>query len=118
MLSFPRELQNLVLREFSPVERHRFSLVNKKARELVLQHNQQTFRIRRVLLRFLDTLYNVARFRILQYELGLLVSGSTALQFFSDVVYPDSDLDTYVELVKFRPYADFLLEIGYVFDPI
>ncbi|KAF5340169.1 hypothetical protein D9758_014990 [Tetrapyrgos nigripes] len=112
MFSFPRELQNLVLREFSSVDRHRFSLVNKKARELVLGHNERSFRIRQFLLRFFGALANVARFRILQYELGLLVSGSTALQFFFD------DLDTYVELIKFRPYADFLLEIGYVFDPI
>ncbi|KAF5340172.1 hypothetical protein D9758_014989 [Tetrapyrgos nigripes] len=114
----PEKIQSLVLHELSPVDRHHFSLVNKKARELVLGYNERCFRIRKLLLRFFDTLSNVARFRILQYELGLLVSGSTALQFFDDIVYPNSDLDTYVELTKFRPYADFLFEIGYAFVPV
>ena len=47
----------------------------------------------------------------------MFISGSTALQFFDRTVYPDSDLDLYVEH-KFRDGIAIWLEgIGYNFTP-
>lgn len=57
--------------------------------------------------------------RQLQAATGMLISGSTALQFFDRVIYPDSDLDLYVEnghdfCEKIRGW---LLEVGYTYIP-
>lgn len=40
---------------------------------------------------------HIPAFRRLQGESGLVISGSVALQFFTRVTYPESDLDLYVE---------------------
>ncbi|KAF4566487.1 hypothetical protein EYR36_011914 [Pleurotus pulmonarius] len=43
------------------------------------------------------SLEHIPAFRRLQAESGLVISGSAALQFFTRVTYPESDLDLYVE---------------------
>jgi len=47
----------------------------------------------------------------------MLISGSTALQFFDRSFYPDSDLDIYVEHLYADRIAYWLLSIGYEFVP-
>ncbi|THH12762.1 hypothetical protein EUX98_g9790 [Antrodiella citrinella] len=46
-----------------------------------------------------------------------LISGSFALQFFAGILYPDSDLDLYVEHLFAQQVVDFLLTDGYRFQP-
>ncbi|THU97433.1 hypothetical protein K435DRAFT_615366, partial [Dendrothele bispora CBS 962.96] len=109
---------NLVFRESSPIDRIRFSLANKESNELVSSYNQNNFRIRRILSRYFDSVPDIAQFRLLQYETGMLISGSAALQFFDNTMYPESDLDLYVALREADPIGQFLLERGYTFTPI
>lgn len=47
----------------------------------------------------------------------MLISGSTALQFFERVVYPNSDLDLYVKHQYREAIGRWLLEIGYKYVP-
>ncbi|KAK0435002.1 uncharacterized protein EV420DRAFT_1282049 [Desarmillaria tabescens] len=53
----------------------------------------------------------------LQQLTGALISGSTAISFFNDTMYRNSDLDVYVEHDKHAPLINFLLEEGYTFIP-
>lgn len=90
--------------------------MNKESYHTVNNFNQRAFRIEQVLAPFFDQ-KEIDELRLLQYRTGILISGSTALQFFDLVVYPDSDLDLYVELRHCRPLAEFLADVGYQFQP-
>ncbi|THU97394.1 hypothetical protein K435DRAFT_857616 [Dendrothele bispora CBS 962.96] len=118
----PIELRSLIFRQLSPVARYRYALTCKQSDSLVSEYNRDTFRVRRVLARFFDTLLDIMQFRVLQYELGMLISGSAALQFFDDSVYPESDLDVYIELdrggERMERLGRFLMDRGYTFSPI
>ncbi|PBK97197.1 hypothetical protein ARMGADRAFT_1009255 [Armillaria gallica] len=57
------------------------------------------------------------KFRLLQAEFGVLISGSSGVQFFECVRYPDSDLDLYVEHKHCHAIGQFLLTAGYTFIP-
>ncbi|KAK0445761.1 hypothetical protein EV421DRAFT_1934810 [Armillaria borealis] len=57
------------------------------------------------------------KFRLLQAEFGVLISGSSGVQFFECVRYPDSDLDLYVEHKHCHAVGQFLLAAGYTFIP-
>jgi len=59
----------------------------------------------------------ILHFRHLQATTGMIISGSTALQFFERVLYPDSDLDLYVEYRYMRLVALWLASIGYRYVP-
>ena len=60
----------------------------------------------------------ILRFRHLQATTGVIISGSTALQFFERILYPESDLDLYVEHRYRRPIALWLASIGYHYVPV
>ena len=47
----------------------------------------------------------------------MIISGSTAVQFFDHDIYANSDLDVYVEHQAARPLALWLETIGYFFIP-
>ena len=59
----------------------------------------------------------ILHFRDLQAKTGMVISGSTALQFFERVLYPESDLDLYVEHQYMQPIALWLASIGYIYIP-
>lgn len=59
----------------------------------------------------------ILHFRRLQATTGMIISGSTALQFFERVLYPESDLDLYVEHRYRRPITLWLASIGYRYVP-
>jgi hypothetical protein len=103
------------LRDLSPVERVRFAKASKEARDAVLSYNERAFRIEKILSRYFEPL-EIITFRKLQFKTGLLISGSSALQFFDCTVY-DSDLDLYVSFDRCPAVIDFLQEIGYVYRP-
>ncbi|THU84246.1 hypothetical protein K435DRAFT_733452 [Dendrothele bispora CBS 962.96] len=115
--SCPAEIQDVILHDISPMDRIRYSLTSRQENRAVTSYNQRTFRIRKLLLRYFDTILDIAQFRFLQYETGMLISGSAAVQFFDNTVYPGSDLDLYVEIGKVESVAEFLLEKDYRFEP-
>jgi len=77
---------------------------------------RRTFNLHRLLGRFF-TENEMSYFRSLQSQTGLLISGSTALQFFERVFYPESDLDLYVEKRYSRVVVVWLISIGYTYEP-
>lgn len=48
---------------------------------------------------------------------GALISGSTALSFFNEETYPDSDLDVFVDFEWHIPVFEFLEDAGYQYLP-
>ncbi|TFK62991.1 hypothetical protein BDN72DRAFT_776427, partial [Pluteus cervinus] len=78
------------------------------AREYMKRH----FKVDRILKPFF--LSNEAdRFRHLQEDLGVVISGSAALQFFGRVEFAHSDLDLYVQKLSAPRLEEWLEEIGY-----
>ncbi|THU80759.1 hypothetical protein K435DRAFT_695031, partial [Dendrothele bispora CBS 962.96] len=108
---------DLVLSQLSPIDRHRYSLVSREALATVRSFNNRAFRVSKLLNDYFPDVRHLTRFRHLQRQLGVLISGSTALQFFNLVTYQDSDLDLYVNVEHAKPLILFLSEIGYVFAP-
>ena len=78
---------------------------------------KRAFNLDKLLSRFFSH-PEILRFRELQCFTGMLISGSIALQFFERVVYPDSDLDLYIEHRFSRQVADWLIDIGYKYAPL
>ncbi|THU94161.1 hypothetical protein K435DRAFT_579369, partial [Dendrothele bispora CBS 962.96] len=90
------ECQDNLISELSPVDRFRYSLACKQARAYVVSFEERAFRVGRVLRRYFPDSLVLRRFRRLQYRLNILISGSTALQFFNRSFYASADLDLYV----------------------
>jgi hypothetical protein len=68
-------------------------------------------------LQYFFTEEEIRYFRYWQSRTGMLISGSTALQFLDRSFYPESDLDIYVEHLYADRIAYWLLSIGYEFVP-
>ncbi|THU96193.1 hypothetical protein K435DRAFT_755079 [Dendrothele bispora CBS 962.96] len=112
----PQPCHDPILRDLSPVERNRFSKISKEARQAVSSYNKRAFQIEKLLSCYLNTPHEVTEFRKLQYRTGMLISGSSALQFFDCSVY-ESDLDLYVSFKKGLSVIEFLNSIGYFYQP-
>lgn len=108
--------QDSLIRELSPRDRLQYSKANKEACSHVESFNRRAFQVEKVLSPYFSP-EEIVEFRKLQYSTGALISGSTALQFFDCSVYPDSDLDLYVELDWCQSIADFLQRIAYTYRP-
>ncbi|EEB93766.1 hypothetical protein MPER_07538, partial [Moniliophthora perniciosa FA553] len=84
-------------------------------RWFVKRYLRRTYRLERVLLPYFSH-EDIFRFRALQCHIGFIISGSTALSFFTGEDIPGSDLDLYVD----RDYAGilvhFLLECQCTFN--
>ncbi|KAK7032416.1 hypothetical protein VNI00_013164 [Paramarasmius palmivorus] len=113
LLPFPTN--DLICSCLSPRDLHRYSLVNREAYSNVQSYRKTAFCIYTLLSPYFSR-SEFDQFRILQALTGMLISGSTALQFFHRVSYPDSDLDIYVEHRYSGVVADFLLAIGWEFE--
>ncbi|KAK1230340.1 hypothetical protein PQX77_006571 [Marasmius sp. AFHP31] len=112
----PHTTHDSILRDLSFNDHYAYSQVNRAANEAVKGFSKKAHRVERVLSRFFDP-EDIRRFRILQYHVGFLVSGSTALSFFEREVYDNSDLDVYVDLQYAIFIADFLERSGYIYQP-
>ncbi|KAJ8521552.1 hypothetical protein ONZ45_g1753 [Pleurotus djamor] len=55
---------------------------------------------------------HIPAFRRLQASTGTVISGSAALQFFTHTIYPEADLDLYVNCYNAREVGDWLEDIG------
>ncbi|KAE9402702.1 hypothetical protein BT96DRAFT_537560 [Gymnopus androsaceus JB14] len=116
MVLLPAATQDFLIRELSPQERLYYSLLNKESYEIVSSFNRRAFRIEKVLWPYFDH-NEIDEFRMIQCHTGTLISGSTALQFFDLTVYESSDLDLYVDTEHCSFLGEFLLRIGYQFQP-
>ncbi|KAJ3781652.1 hypothetical protein GGU10DRAFT_299274 [Lentinula aff. detonsa] len=114
----PLTASNLILRELSPLDRHRYSLANKEAYDAVCSFNRQAYRIEHILSPYFNE-DEVNAFRLVQLKTDTLISGSSALQFFDLSVFADSDLDLYIvrDWDKVTLVAGFLTSAGYDYAP-
>ncbi|KDR73334.1 hypothetical protein GALMADRAFT_142446 [Galerina marginata CBS 339.88] len=103
---------DILLDDLSPGDLFRYSRTCKEARNAVLFYIWRRFDIQNVLGRYF-TSKQISMFRELQSATGMFISGSTALQFMAREVYPESDLDLYVEHRFRKPIALWLRSIGY-----
>ncbi|CAA7266123.1 unnamed protein product [Cyclocybe aegerita] len=94
----------------------RYSRTCRDTYAAVSSYIRRTFRIECVLGRYFSP-EEILHFRHLQAATGMIISGSTALQFFDRSFYPDSDLDIYVDHPKRKTIALWLAGIGYEYDP-
>ncbi|KAJ4478548.1 hypothetical protein C8R41DRAFT_922850 [Lentinula lateritia] len=114
----PLTASNLILRELSPLDRHRYSLANKEAYDAVSSFNRQAYRIEHILCPYFNE-GEIEMFRLIQLKTNAIISGSAALQFFDLTVFDDSDLDLYVvnDWDKVALLTGFLTSIAYDYTP-
>jgi hypothetical protein len=106
----------VLLEELSPGELFKYGKTCKHIHSIVESYIRRRFQIDKLLATYF-TPSQIADFRRLQASTGMLISGSTALQFFNRLVYPDSDLDLYVEHAYREDVGLWLLSIGYKYVP-
>lgn len=108
-------LLDRILPSCSPATFMRLSRVCRFLRAAVAAHITHTFDINRHLRRFFG---NPLGFRSLQARTGALIAGSHAVQFFTQAVYEDSDLDIFVKNSCAEEVGIWLMnEAGYEFQP-
>jgi hypothetical protein len=112
----PATTDDLLFRCLSPVELYRYAQTSKAAYLAVMSYVRRAFQLEHVLGPYF-TSPQILEFRRLQFETGMFISGSTALQFFDRTAYPDSDLDLYVDRKFHAPIALWLERIGYAYSP-
>ncbi|KAJ7595217.1 hypothetical protein C8J56DRAFT_1114950 [Mycena floridula] len=86
------------------------SRLNSVSWSCVAAYYRRAHNINKFLSRYFSSDEWIDRFRWLQAETGVLISGSTALQFFDRTLYPESDMDLYVHRDFSPQVAHFLLE--------
>ncbi|KAJ7450074.1 hypothetical protein B0H11DRAFT_1928451 [Mycena galericulata] len=89
----------------------------RTCRRVYLLVHDTCFSITRLLSPFFGDPSEVARFRETQAQTATVISGSTALQFFNRLTYPDSDLDLYAYRELAYLPVHFLLDNGYTYNP-
>lgn len=94
----------------------RFSTVNREAHRIATDYITHRFSFLRILLRFFNTEEALHFWRLMATS-GMLISGSSALQFFDRTFYPDSDLDVYLVNAYVPLVSGWLLSVGYSFRP-
>ena len=112
----PATTDDLLFSCLSPVELYRYAQTSKAAYLAMMSYVRRAFHLEHVLGPYF-TPPQILEFRRLQFETGMFISGSTALQFFDRTVYPDSDLDLYVDRRFHAPIALWLKRIGYAYSP-
>ncbi|THU82759.1 hypothetical protein K435DRAFT_563525, partial [Dendrothele bispora CBS 962.96] len=109
---------DFLIRELSPIDRVSYGLACKETRKYVASFDSRAFRIGRVLRRYFPDPSVLSKFQFLQYYLNILISGSTALQFFERSTYKTADLDLYLNYESVPQLKSFLeANAGYVWAP-
>ncbi|KAF9256186.1 hypothetical protein L218DRAFT_1081483, partial [Marasmius fiardii PR-910] len=111
----PSTTHDFILRDLSVKDLLSYSLVNRAAHSTVQDFYLRAFRIENVLCRYFQP-QQIRGFRRMQRSTACLISGSTALSFFTREVYDGSDLDLYVESKFCREVARYIQSVGYVFQ--
>ncbi|KAF9034339.1 hypothetical protein BJ165DRAFT_1396099 [Panaeolus papilionaceus] len=116
----PMTAENLLFSLLSVASLLLYSRTSRYNYQAVKSYMRRAFSLRDALSPYF-TLQEILFFRWLQWEYGMLISGSTALKFFNRAPFNDeregeSDLDLYVELRFCEPIAKWLMKIGYTFE--
>jgi hypothetical protein len=90
----------------------RYRRTSRTSREAVDSYIRRTFRLHKVLSKFLDPA-QTEELRVLMSQTGMFISGSVALQFFNRCRYPDCDLDLYLPVHSVQRVSDWIISIGY-----
>lgn len=116
--SRPSTTDDSIFNGLAPGDLYRYSRTCKDAHYAVSSYFRRTksFDLHKILERYFPP-QEVFKFRELQAVTGMLISGSTAVQFFDCTEYPESDLDLYVEHRYCRPIAWWLIGLGYKLLP-
>ncbi|KAK0200318.1 hypothetical protein DFS33DRAFT_141992 [Desarmillaria ectypa] len=114
----PDTTHDLLFRDLAPLDLYNYSKVNREAYRSIASFRKRAYILNKYLLPYF-TEEQSAEFRDLQEELGILISGSTAIQFFERDAgeYEASDLDLYVNHRQCYKVEAFLLQAGYHFRP-
>ncbi|KAF8194110.1 hypothetical protein BJ912DRAFT_959383 [Pholiota molesta] len=116
VLFLPSTTDDILLDELSAPELFKYGRTCKHIHSIVQSYIRRRFRIEKLLATYFSP-SEINHFRWLQTYTGMLISGSTALQFFNRMVYPDSDLDLYLEHGFREDVGLWLLSIGYTYVP-
>ncbi|KAH8801897.1 hypothetical protein DL96DRAFT_772186 [Flagelloscypha sp. PMI_526] len=92
----------------------RLRRVSKACLNIVDEFMRRAFSVDYVFSRFF-TPDQITSLRRIQAKTNFVVSGSAAVQFFERAMFPDSDLDLYVEEQHVKMLALFITQSGYVF---
>ncbi|KAI0083066.1 hypothetical protein BDY19DRAFT_873362, partial [Irpex rosettiformis] len=98
----------------SPADICRLAKTTRVFRLMLSRNLSRLYSINRQLLRFFD---DPSAFRILQAQTGAIISGSFALQFFTQTVVSEDDLDVYAVTTARSEIGAWLLANGYRYAP-
>ncbi|TFK64427.1 hypothetical protein BDN72DRAFT_901579 [Pluteus cervinus] len=104
------ENQDMIMKGLNGSDMLRLSFASKSLRDVVAKCRQRTFISG--LRRFIP-LNQIPTFRHIQEVLGVVISGSIAIQFFDGDIYDGCDLDLYVHSVNAPLLIGWLTSIGY-----
>lgn len=107
-----------LLRNVPETDVQSLALTCKVARDVVHRFELKAYSLASLasLLRHFLTSTEFHTFHRFMKDVGVVISGSTSLQFLDRISYPDSDLDTYTPLAGATEYLCFLVHIGYQFE--
>ncbi|KAF9257291.1 hypothetical protein L218DRAFT_1019279, partial [Marasmius fiardii PR-910] len=101
----------------SPLDLMTYKMVNKEAHTVVKDLQRSAFRAERVLSPFFSA-DEMVRFRQVRFAYKFLISGSTALSFFTREVIEHADLNIYIWPKCIMVLILLLQSMGYTFVPI
>ncbi|KAL0062175.1 hypothetical protein AAF712_010923 [Marasmius tenuissimus] len=115
--NLPSTTHDFIFRSLSICDLFSYRLANRRACSDVEEYLSRTFRIENFLKPYIP-LDKIPGFRLVQSETGCLISGSSALSFFTREIYNGSGLDLFVEWKFCERLVLFLVEdVGYEYRP-
>ncbi|KAI4294019.1 hypothetical protein K525DRAFT_213688, partial [Schizophyllum commune Loenen D] len=93
-----------------------YALVCKDTHRAVKAYSSRAYRLRHMLLKFMDK-GSVLAFRNMLRRTGTVISGSVALHYFARTPVGDSDLDLYTEGHLAGQVFAFIQSLGYAYSP-
>lgn len=105
-----------VLQSLSTQDLLRFAQCSKETKSQVESFIHRRFKLYEILKPFIPE-QALSSFRCMLFKTQAVVSGSVALQFFTRVLYKQSDLDVYVECKFLADVEAWFRDVGYVVKP-
>jgi hypothetical protein len=86
--------------------------VNRNMQKVVNYFSRRAFTLEKILDKYFQH-HEIQQFQTMQERTGTVISGSSAVQFFHRSIWPESDLDLYVEEPFAAECGRFVIECGY-----
>ncbi|RDB26093.1 hypothetical protein Hypma_006903 [Hypsizygus marmoreus] len=110
----PATTDNALFSCLDPRSLYRYGRTCEDAHLAVASYTRRAFDIQDLLLRYFE-ISECVEFRTLQATTGLLISGSSTIEFFLRRRFQKSDLDLFVEHRYAEPVGQWLMQVGYEF---